>query len=56
MRNYIQKLRLRHRALDRLIDTSKAMGKQERLGQLKRLRLRIKDRIAGMEAGAHPAP
>ncbi|MGB3737923.1 MAG: hypothetical protein WA948_01065 [Pontixanthobacter sp.] len=50
MQNYLQKLRLRHRNLDRLIDTSKAAGKQDRLAALKRLRLRMKDTIAETEA------
>ncbi|WP_137679928.1 YdcH family protein [Aurantiacibacter suaedae] len=43
---HLEKLRKRHRALDRLIDTTKALSRQGELAQLKRQRLRLKDRIA----------
>ena len=56
MRNYLKKLRLRHRRLDRLIDTSKAAGKQEDIKLLKQIRLRLKDRIAEVEARYGPLP
>ena len=56
MRNYLKKLRLRHRRLDRLIDTSKAAGKQEDIKLLKQIRLRLKDRIAEVEALYGPLP
>lgn len=56
MRNYLKKLRLRHRRLDRLIDTSKAAGKQEDIKLLKQIRLRLKDRIAEVEARHGPLP
>ncbi|RIV79947.1 DUF465 domain-containing protein [Pelagerythrobacter aerophilus] len=39
-------LRERHRRLDRLIDTCRAPGRQEEMKLLKRLRLRLKDRIS----------
>ncbi|NMW30886.1 DUF465 domain-containing protein [Altererythrobacter sp. RZ02] len=48
MKNHLDKLRLRHRRLDRLIDTTKAAGKQEELKTLKRIRLNLKDRITAL--------
>lgn len=56
MQNYLKKLRLRHRRLDRLIDTTKAAGKQEDVKILKQIRLRLKDRIAEVEAQQRPLP
>ena len=56
MRNYLKTLRLRHRRIDRLIDTSKAAGKQEDIKLLKQIRLRLKDRIAEVEARYGPLP
>lgn len=55
MNNYLKKLQLRHRRIDRLIDTSKAAGKQEEVKTLKRIRLQIKDRIAEMQGSGTPA-
>ncbi|WP_164931268.1 hypothetical protein [Erythrobacter sp. HKB08] len=49
MEGYISKLRRRHRRLDRLIDTSKAAGKQEDVKILKRIRLKLKDRIVAAQ-------
>ena len=46
MKDYLTKLRLRHKRIDRLIDTSKAYGKQQDVKILKRIRLRIRDAIA----------
>ncbi|GAA4052586.1 DUF465 domain-containing protein [Parerythrobacter jejuensis] len=46
MSNHLDRLRRRHRRLDRLIDTTKALGKQDDLKTLKRIRLNLKDRIA----------
>ncbi|MEW4447406.1 YdcH family protein [Qipengyuania sp. JC766] len=43
---YLRKLVREHRALNRLIDTTKAAGAREDLKSLKRLRLRLKDQIA----------
>ncbi|WP_196793219.1 DUF465 domain-containing protein [Erythrobacter litoralis] len=55
MQDYLDRLRRRHRRLDRLIDTSKALGKQEELKALKRIRLRLKDQIAAFTARSrHP--
>ncbi len=45
MRNYLDRLLSHHRRLDRLIDNCRPAGRQEELKSLKRLRLRLKDRI-----------
>ena len=55
MTNRLNKLRLRHRRIDRLIDTSKSAGKQEEVKVLKRIRLQLKDRIAELQSRSHPA-
>jgi len=55
MKNHLDKLRLRHRRIDRLIDTSKAVGKQEEIKVLKRIRLRLKDQIAALQQRNLPA-
>lgn len=49
MKGYLRKLVRKHRELNRLIDTSKSAGKAGELGALKRLRLRIKDKIVAIE-------
>ncbi len=49
MKPYLKKLMYEHRLLNRLIDTTKAMGAQHELRDLKRLRLRLKDRIFVMQ-------
>ncbi len=54
MDNYLDRLLRRHRRIDRLIDTSKAHGKQEDLKLLKRLRLQLKDRIAELQGRNTP--
>lgn len=54
MTGYLDRLVRRHRRLDRMIDTSKAVGKQEELKVLKRLRLRMKDRIEEIRQRNHP--
>ncbi len=46
MKNYINELVKRHRRLNRLIDNCRAAGRQQEMQQLKRIRLRIKDKIA----------
>ncbi|WP_209347121.1 YdcH family protein [Pontixanthobacter sp. CEM42] len=56
MKNYLKKLRQRHRRIDRLIDTSKSYGKQDEVKVLKRIRLQLKDRIAEVQAGRRPVP
>lgn len=45
MRNYLDRLLRQHCRRDRLIDNCRAVGRQEELKSLKRLRLRLKDRI-----------
>lgn len=55
MNNHLNKLRLRHRRIDRLIDTSKAFGKQEEIKVLKRIRLKLKDQIAAIQRRSAPA-
>ncbi len=54
MKNYLEKLRQRHRRIDRLIDTSKAAGKQAEIKNLKRIRLQLKDRIAELQREMRP--
>ncbi len=46
MKNYVNELVRRHRRLNRLIDNCRAAGRQQEMQQLKRVRLKIKDRIA----------
>lgn len=54
MTTHLDRLIRRHRRLDRLIDTSKSVGKQEEAKVLKRLRLRLKDRIEEIRQRDHP--
>jgi len=54
MDNYLDRLLRRHRRIDRLIDTSKAHGKQEDMKLLKRARLQLKDRIAELQGRNTP--
>lgn len=49
MKSYLQKLMREHRMLNRIIDNAKAFGRQHELKDLKRLRLRMKDKIAAMQ-------
>lgn len=49
---YLRKLMREHRALKRLIDTSKAIGATEQVKAMKRIRLRLKDKIASLRR--HP--
>ncbi len=49
MHNYLETLKQRHRRLNRLIDNCKAAGRQHEMQQLKRIRLRIKDKIAAIQ-------
>lgn len=46
MKNYLDKLQQQHRRLNRTIDNCKTAGRQHEMQQLKRVRLRIKDKIA----------
>lgn len=52
MKPYLGKLIREHRKLNRVIDTTKAPGASEKIKTMKRLRLRIKDRIAALQ-GRH---
>ncbi len=54
MNTYLDRLMRRPRRIDRLIDTSKAHGKQEDLKLLKRIRLQLKDRIAELQSRNTP--
>lgn len=49
MKPYLRKLIRQHRQINRLIDTSKGFGKTEHIKQLKRLRLRLKDKIVALQ-------
>lgn len=55
MRNYLDRLLRQHRRLDRLIDNCRAVGRPEELKSLKRLRLRLKDRIFSIRRQQQPA-
>ena len=46
---YLRKLMREHRALNRLIDTTKSAGAREDVKAMKRLRLRLKDKIAALQ-------
>lgn len=49
MHYYLETLKQKHRRLNRLIDNCKAAGRQHEMQQLKRIRLRIKDKIAAIQ-------
>lgn len=49
MTNRIEVLTLKHRRLNRLIDTCKAAGLQAEMQQLKRIRLGIKDALVSAQ-------
>lgn len=46
---FLRKLLQEHRALNRLIDTTKSSGAREDLKAMKRMRLRLKDKIAALQ-------
>lgn len=50
MQSYLKNLVARHRRLNRLIDNAKSYVRQEELRTLKRIRLRLKDRIVAANA------
>jgi len=52
MISIVEDLTKRHRRINRLIDTSKALGLQNELKQLKRVRLRLKDRLTAALANS----
>lgn len=47
--DYLESLRKRHRHLNRLIDNCRAASRQEEMKPLKRMRLRLKDRIESLQ-------
>ena len=49
MKERLEDFRRRHRRLDRLIDSCRAASRQEEMKVLKRIRLRLKDRIASLQ-------
>lgn len=49
MKPYLRKLMREHRALNRTIDTTKALGASEQVKALKRLRLHLKDKIVALQ-------
>lgn len=55
MQNYLETLKLKHRKLNRLIDNCKAAGRQQEMQQMKRLRLRIKDKMAALQRQSNSA-
>lgn len=56
MKPYLRKLLREHRALNRLIDTTKALGAQTQLKDMKRLRLRLKDKIVALQRHYYGRP
>ncbi len=54
MKNYINELVKRHRRLNRLIDNCRAAGRQQEMQKLKRIRLRIKDKIVAAKRELDP--
>jgi len=46
---YLRKLMREHRALNRLIDTTKAIGATEQVKAMKRVRLSLKDKIVSLQ-------
>ncbi len=49
MNRYLERLRQEHRRLNRIIDNCRDGARQNEMKLLKRLRLRIKDRIARLQ-------
>lgn len=54
MDKHLEQLRRRHRRIDRLIDTTKRASRQEDLKILKRIRLRLRDRITSLQRNQIP--
>ena len=54
MKNYLERLQHEHRRLNRLIDNCRNAARQNELKPLKRLRLKIKDRIAQAQRNYAP--
>ena len=49
MKPYLRKLMREHRALNRLIDTTRAIGATEQIKAMKRVRLHLKDKIVSLQ-------
>ena len=49
MKPYLRQLMREHRALNRMIETTKAIAASEQLKAMKRLRLRLKDKIDALQ-------
>lgn len=49
MKPYLRKLMREHRALNRMIDTTRTIGASEHVKAMKRLRLRLKDKITALQ-------
>lgn len=49
MKPYLKKLIRDHQAIDRLIDTTKALGAQDHVKDMKRTRLRLRDKIVALQ-------
>ena len=56
MNHHLEDLKKRHRRLNRLIDTCKSAGRELEMKQLKRIRLRLKDKISNMLRRLEPSP
>ena len=54
MNRYLDRLQQEHRRLNRLIDNCRSAARQNEMKTLKRLRLKIKDRIAQLQRSAGP--
>ena len=54
MKRYLDRLQQEHRRLNRLIDNCRSAARQDEMKALKRLRLKIKDRIAQLQRSAGP--
>lgn len=52
MKRYLDRLQQEHRRLNRLIDNCRSAARQNEMRTLKRLRLKIKDRIAQLQRSA----
>ena len=55
MNRYFERLQEEHRRLNRLIDNCRSSARQNEMKALKRLRLKIKDRIAQLQRSTGPS-
>ena len=54
MNRYLDRLQQEHRRLNRVIDNCRSAARQSEMKELKRLRLKIKDRITELQSSAGP--